>query len=148
LDLKRIFTFLPVACVLVILAALLIPGVIAIAVARLFGRMILFGIDEPARKSLQGLIPDEKRGRVSSFLDGYLYASGTIVGSLLLMLLLGGVNAGWLPAGWDTGLYLSIGGLASLVSVWAVRKLWLSYDTSMLDWRLARRKRRSSVLDF
>ncbi len=148
LDLKRIFTFLPVACVLVILAALLIPGVIAIAVARLFGRMILFGIDEPARKSLQGLIPDEKRGRVSSFLDGYLYASGTIVGSLLLMLLLWGVNAGWLPAGWDTGLYLSIGGLASLVSVWAVRKLWLSYDTSMLDWRLARRKRRSSVLDF
>ncbi len=148
LDLKRIFILLPVACVLVILAALLIPGLVAIAVARLFGRTILFGIDEPARKSLQGLIPDEKRGRVSSFLDGYLYATGTIIGSALLMLLLWLNNSGLLAAGWHTWVYLAVGVVISLGSVWAARKLWLSYDTSMLDWRLARRKRRSSVLDF
>jgi len=64
------------------------------------------------------------------------------------MLLLWLNNSGLLAAGWHTWVYLAVGVVISLGSVWAARKLWLSYDTSMLDWRLARRKRRSSVLDF
>jgi ATP:ADP antiporter, AAA family len=147
LELKRIFLILPIFCIMIILAAFALPGIYAIAVGRLVGRTILFGIDEPSRKSLQGLIPDEKRGRVSSFLDGYLYAAGTILASALLMLLFWGTKVGWLPADISTWIYLGIGGLVSLVSIWAIRKFWISFDTSMLDWRLARRKRRSSILD-
>lgn len=146
-ELKRIFVILPSVCALVILAAFLFPGVYAIAVGRLVGRTILFGIDEPSRKSLQGLIPDEKRGRVSSFLDGYLYASGTIAASALLVFLIWGSKAGWIPVHVDAWVYLGAGALVSLVSIWAISKFWLTYNASMLDWRLARRKRRSSVLD-
>ncbi|MBC8505090.1 MAG: hypothetical protein ISR58_18185 [Anaerolineales bacterium] len=146
-DLKRIFSFMSGASVLIILIVLFIPGVFASALARLFGRTILFGIDEPARKSLQGLIPDEKRGRVSSFLDGYLYAIGTIFGSLLLVLLFWVTGNGWLTLEGRNWAFLLTGGIVAFVSIWATTKLWLSYDTSMLDWRLARRKRRSSVLD-
>jgi len=124
LELKRIFIILPIFCVMIFLTAFIFLGVYAIAVGRLVGRTILFGIDEPSRKSLQGLIPDEKRGRVSSFLDGYLYAIGTIVASVLLMILAWGASAGWLPENVDTWIFLGLGGFVSMVSIWAIRKLW------------------------
>lgn len=147
LELKRIFILLPIICFMIILAAFVFPGVYVIAVGRLVGRSFLFGVDEPSRKSLQGLIPDEKRGRVSSFLDGYLYATGTIVASVLLLLLGWGASAGWLPPNVVSWIYLGLGVLVSIISIWAIRRFWQTFDTSMLDWRLARRKRRSSILD-
>lgn len=147
IELKRIFIILPIVCVLIILAVAIYPAIIVIAIGRLIGRTIGYGVDEPARKSLQGLIPDEKRGRVSSFLDGYLYATGIIIAAALLLLLTWGTKSGWLAAEWLSWIYLGAGAVVSLIAIWAARKFWLSYDTSMLDFRLARRKRRSSVLD-
>jgi MFS family permease len=147
-ELKRIFMFLPVACGVVIIVTLALPAIVVIVVARLIGRMTLSGIDEPARKSLQGLIPDEKRGRVSSFLDGYLFASSTIVASFLLFILLWGKGAGWLPAEWFMPIYLIAGAIGAIVAIWAASKVWQHYDQSMLNFRLARRKRGSSLIDF
>jgi len=147
-ELKRIFIFLPVACAILIIGVLAFPGIVAILVVRLLGRTVLFGIDEPSRKTLQGLIPDEKRGRVSAFLDGYMFASSTIVASILLFILLWGKGAAWFPTEWATSIYLISGAIASIVAIWAARKMWLLYDQSMLNFRLARRKRGSSLIDY
>ncbi len=150
MELKRVFFVLPVASLGLLAAALLFPGLIMMVLTRLVGRSILLGLDEPARKALQGLIPDEKRGRVSSFLDGYLLPVGTVVGSLLLLVCLLGVNAGWLSSVGLLNLTLVIGLVAVGVVLWALAQFLHSYDTSLLNWRLARRKRRSNLikLDF
>jgi len=149
-GLKKVFSVLPVSLVVLTLGVLAIPGAIGIITARLLGRVFLFGLDEPARKSLQGLIPDERRGRVSAFLDGYLYATGTIVASLILIALLAAVGVGWLSGNALVWVYLVGGVVIGLVSIWAAQRLRVKYDTSMLNWRLARRRRRSSNfnLDF
>jgi len=42
--------------------------------------------------------------------------------------------------------YLLVGALAALGAVWAALRLRATYDVSMLNWRLARSRRRS-VLD-
>lgn len=143
-GLKRVFMFLPAAAMALVSTVLLGAGLVGIVLARLFGRVFMYGLDEPARKSLQSMIPDERRGRVSAFLDGYLYASGTIAASLLLIVLLGAKQWGWLSEeviGW---VYLGGGLAAAVVAFWAANRLQKVYDTSMLNWRLARRKRRSS----
>ena len=40
-------------------------------------------IDESANKSLLALVPEERRGRVSFFMDSYLFASGMIIGCII-----------------------------------------------------------------
>ena len=44
----------------------------------------LYWVDIPARKAFEGLVPDERRGRVSAFLDGMLYSLGAVLGAMLL----------------------------------------------------------------
>jgi AAA family ATP:ADP antiporter len=146
IGLKNVFTVLPVVCGGMIGFAFALPGMVGAAGARLLARVFAYGLDEPARKSLQGLIPDERRGRVSAFLDGYLYAAGTIVASILLIILLGISSAGWLAPRITILVYLGVGLLiaaGAILSAWLLRK---TYDTSMLNWRLARRRRRSSSI--
>ncbi len=147
-ELKRIFMFLPAASLILLIGILVFPGIFMILLARLLGRAALYGLDEPARKSLQGLIPDEKRGRVSSFLDGYLLALGVIGACLFLLVLLWAERGGWLPFGWAAWVYLLVGVIVAAGTLWAARKMWLHYDQSMLNFRLARRKRGSDLIDF
>jgi MFS family permease len=146
-ELKRVFMFLPAVSILLVVSGysvLLGAGLIGVLIARLLGRVLLSGLDEPARKSLQSMIPDERRGRVSAFLDGYLFAAGTIVGSLVLMGLFGAGNLGWLPESLLPWIYLSLGLVAAILSLWSANRMRKEYDSSMLNWRLARRKRRGS----
>lgn len=150
IGLKSMFLVLPVVSLSMLVSIIALPGLAGAAAARLVGRVFLYGVDEPARKSLQGLIPDERRGRVSAFMDGYLYAAGTIVASLLLAGLLGMEVAGWIAAAVIPWLYLVLGLALAAVATWAAWRLRITYDQSMLNWRLARRRRRSilSDLDF
>jgi len=146
-GLKSTFLLLPTTCVSGIALILALPGILGVAVARLAGRVLLYGLDEPARKSLQGLIPEERRGRVSAFLDGYLLAVGTIAACLLLIALLGVTSAGWVGPQMTAWTYLLLGlfvAAGALVSAWRLRTV---YDKSMLNWRLARRRRRSISFD-
>ncbi len=146
IGLKNVFVVLPVVCGGVIGFAFALPGMVGAAGARLLARVFAYGLDEPARKSLQGLIPDERRGRVSAFLDGYLYAAGTIVASILLIILLGISTAGWLTTQTTTLVYLVIGVLIAVGAIISALLLRKTYDNSMLNWRLARRRRRSSSI--
>jgi hypothetical protein len=146
-GLRSVFLVLPAVCLSVISGVLALPGLVSIVVARLLGRVGMYAVDEPARKSLQGLIPIERRGRVSAFLDGYLYAVGTIVACLLMAGLMGAEALGWLHSQVTVRIYLGLGAvilIGAIVSAWRLRA---TYDTSMLNWRLARRQRRSFSLD-
>lgn len=98
-------------------------------------------VDESGMNSMQGLIPEEKRGRVSSFIKSYPPAIGTILGALLIGIVqITGNNS------WNTYAYLSIGVLASVLSVVFIYEMYRTYDVSLLNWRMKRRQRTNSVV--
>jgi MFS family permease len=104
-----------------------------------------FTVDESARKSFQSLVPEERRGRVSVFIDSYLYSAASIVGSLLTgAVVVIGLRLG-LPQYYYG--YLAMAVAAAALGLWAALRLRQVYDSSLLNWRLKRRERRSSVMD-
>ena len=144
MTLKNAFFVLPVALVAGTAAMLAAPGVVTSTAVRATTR-ILQNTDESARKSFQALVPEERRGRVSMFMDSYLYAIGTIIGSILtgIVILIGlGVRSTS-----DYFVYIGLALLASILATWAIIRVRATYDTSMLNWRLKRRQRGASVLD-
>ena len=90
-------------------------------------------------------MPEERRGRVSTFMDNYLPAVGTILACLVtgLIVLIG------LQINRDLHLvYLSVALLCGGVALWATLKMRKVYESSLLNWRLKRRQRTTdSVLD-
>jgi MFS family permease len=95
-------------------------------------------VDDSSRKSFQALVPEERRGRVSTFMDSYLASVGTIVAAIStgLIVLIGQ----W--SGKDLNLvYLAIAFLASILAIWAAFRMRSVYEKSLLNWRLKRRQR-------
>jgi len=141
-GLKSSFIFQPIALVIGTALAFLVPGVYGAAGARYVARLVQQSWDEPSRKSLENLIPDERRGRVSVVIDRYLYDISTIFASLVLgVLLLVGSNTALSQI--IINIYIGIAVASSLVAVWAGFRIRARYDESMLDWRLARSRRKS-----
>ncbi len=104
-----------------------------------------FTVDESARKSFQALVPEERRGRVSVFIDSYLYSAASIAGSLITGLVVFlGLRFGF-PQYYYA--YLAAAVACAGVGLWAALRLRQVYDSSLLNWRLKRRERRSSVMD-
>jgi hypothetical protein len=58
--------------------------------------------------------------------------------------LFGAGSLGWLPESLLPWIYLSLGLVAAIFSLWSANRMRNEYDSSMLNWRLARRKRRGS----
>jgi hypothetical protein len=79
------------------------------------------------------------------FMDTYLYASGTIVGALVMYGLL------WVAPYWSlvaSYFYLAFGATAALFSLWSVWRMSGVYQASLLNWRLKRqRQKQGGVLD-
>ncbi len=146
LGLRNSFIVMPASLLAAIGGSLAAPGIVGGAGGRFVARLVQTAWDEPTRKSVQGLIPDERRGRVSAFLDSYFYSVATIVGCLILGALLLASSLGWLPAQVATTAYLGVAGVAAGGAVWAALRLRAVYDKSLLNWRLSR-SRRKSVLD-
>ncbi|QQE65656.1 hypothetical protein GFS31_23440 [Leptolyngbya sp. BL0902] len=145
LGLRSIWIVAPIATVLAGTSALGIAGLAGATLSVALLKLPLYGIDETARKNLQGLIPEERRGRVSLFMDGYVIALGSIIGAMMGagVLFLGTQLA--FPS--QTSLLLLVMGLGS-VAVAMATQVHRTYETSMLNWRLKRRQRgRSSILD-
>lgn len=95
-------------------------------------------VDDSSRKSFQALVPEERRGRVSTFMDSYLASVGTILAAALtgLIVLIGQ----W--SGKDLNLvYVAVAFCASLVAIWATFRMRSVYEKSLLNWRLKRRQR-------
>lgn len=145
-QLKSTFAVLPVVLLVAAAGALAFPGIVGGAGGRFLARLIQKAWDEPGRKSLQNLIPDERRGRVSAFLDSYFYALATIVGCLVVGGLVLAASLGWLAEQVTITIYLVLACVAAVGAVWATIRLRAVYDHSLLNWRLSR-SRRKSVLD-
>ncbi len=146
IGLKNAFLILPIAA----LAGATWMLASAASIVSAVGGVVLqklpqFTIDESARKSFQSLVPEERRGRVSVFIDSYLYSAASIAGSLITgAIVFAGMRLG-LPQYYYA--YLAAAVAAAAIGLWAALRLRAVYDSSMLNWRLKRRGRRSSVMD-
>ncbi len=85
IGLKNVFIIFPLILLAGLSWILVFPtNLISVIGGLALPRLARSTIDEPARKSFQALVPAERRGRVSMFMDSYLFAVGAIVGSLIL----------------------------------------------------------------
>jgi ATP/ADP translocase len=143
---KNAFMVLPATLVIVGGGLLFVPGLLGAALGRFLARLIQRGWDDLARKSVQGMIPDERRGRVSIMMDSYFYTIATLVGCLMLGALQLAAGWGWLSADGAITVYLVIVAVAAVGALAASLRMRTLYESSLLNWRLAR-ARRKSVLD-
>jgi AAA family ATP:ADP antiporter len=149
MGLKNSFLILPVVTLISAVWMIAVPsgpGMLFSAIgAMAILKLIRDTTAETSRKSFQGLVPGERRGRVSLFMDSYLPAFGTISGCILA----GIVVVVGTALGFDLYYYayLGITVLAAMLAIWAVLRLTRTYESSMLNWRLKRRQRGASVLD-
>ncbi|MCS7071622.1 MAG: hypothetical protein NZM00_08960 [Anaerolinea sp.] len=130
-----------------LMAAFIWPGILGVVLGNYLVRVSKNGLDDPSVKAFQGLVPDERRGRVSAFMDGYLYPVGSIIGCAVIGIMLILSEARLLDAATARTLYLSIAIISAVLAVYLSSRIHLHYDTSMLNWRLKRRKRSSALAD-
>ena len=148
LSLKNSFLIQPVVMVFATVMNFFVPGYLSSATGQGVGRVSYDTLDLSNRKAFQALVPNEKRGRVSMFIDAHLPSLGTIFGSLITF----GIITTGLSLSWNRELfsliYLGFGIALSSFALWAVFGSRRTYDESMLNWKLKRRTRGSSgVLD-
>ncbi|MFN8413469.1 MAG: hypothetical protein U0Z26_13870 [Anaerolineales bacterium] len=146
IQLKNAFSVLPAAMFAASGLALGIPSLIGVASARFIARTVYNGWDDPARKAMQGLIPDERRGRISAFMDSYFITTSTVIGCIVLIVLLALVSAGVITMQIAVWIYLGLAAIASLSGIGVSLYLRKMYEASLLNYRLARSKRKS-ILD-
>lgn len=149
IGLKNTFWFLPIVTVLGTIWMLATPfnlaGVISAIGAMAGLKLIRDNTDDSARKSFQAIVPEERRGRVSTFMDSYLPGIGTVLGCAIagVIIWLGGLLGLLYPVYAYLGVTLVLG----VFAIWAVYMVTRVYDASMLNWRLKRRQRGAGVLD-
>jgi ATP:ADP antiporter, AAA family len=148
LGLKNGFFIQPFVMLAATLTNFFIPGFLSSSSAQGVARVSYETVDQSNRKAFQAMVPNEKRGRVSLFIDSYLPSLGTIVGSLITFgIVVAGLGLG-LTRGVYGLIYLGVGVALAALSIWAAFRIRKTYDESMLNWQLKRRTRGSSgVLD-
>jgi len=143
MQLKNVFFFFPIVAILASGGMLFSAGLIAAFLGMLSVKLTRESVDDSARKSFQSLVPEERRGRVSTFNDSYLPAIGTILACILT----GAIVLIGLKLNVDLHLaYLSLAFIAACVAIWATRHMSATYDSSLLNWRLKRRQRVSNSM--
>jgi AAA family ATP:ADP antiporter len=146
IGLKNVFVIFPAILLAGISWILVFPtNLISVISGLAVPRLSRSTIDEPARKSFQALVPAERRGRVSMFMDSYLFAVGAIVGSLILGIVI--LLKSQLGSLHEYDIYLGIAAIATVITLWFAIQMRGAYDASLLNWRLKRRQRASGVLD-
>ena len=154
LGFRSIFAIMPAVMLLSVTLALfwisplggfvLVTGAI---VGDYLARVARVGVDQPSSAAFLGLVPDQRRGRVSAFMDGFLYPLGSLLGCLVIGAIL--IVAQWTGQTplFTRTLYLVLAFLCAAGALVAILAFNRSYDVSMLNYRLKRRKRGRSVLD-
>jgi len=144
ISLQNTFLILPCAVLAGATWMMALPGIISGV-----GGMMLLGltrdtVNQSARKAFLALVPEERRGRVSMFIDSYLPSVGVIIGCLVTgAIVFVGIH---LDIRNYFYIYLAVAVLAALFAIWAILRMRAVYDSSLWNWRLKRRQRRSSVL--
>ncbi len=147
LSLKRSFLIQPIVMVGTTILNFLIPGYMSSAVSQGVSRVTYDTVDLSARKAFQAMVPNEKRGRVSMFIDSYLPSAGTIIGSLITFAIISvGLRLGISREQYSM-YYIGVGIVLAIIALYAAFKVRATYEQSMLSWQLKRRTRGASVLD-
>ena len=144
---KNIFFIVPGALAAGMACAAAVYAFISVVVVRFAASVLATTFERPARKAVQGLAPEGKRGRVTTFIDSFLFAIAQIVGCALLG---GGIllrRTGVLSRTTVAVGYLAVGAICALLAVYFVMRLRATYDSSLMNWRLARRKRAAVITD-
>ena len=144
IQVKNVLLIFPFVAFFASGSMLLLVSLVAATVGGMFMvKLTRETVDDSSRKSFQALVPEERRGRVSTFMDSYLTSAGTILGAVLtgIIVLLGQ----W--SGKDLSLaYLAIAFSASIVAIWATFSMRSAYEKSLFNWRLKRRQRMSDSI--
>jgi AAA family ATP:ADP antiporter len=145
MEFKRIFVCLPAISLLGL--ALACVSFLGVVVGNALVRVTLMGIDEPARKAFWGLVPEARRGRVSAFLDGWMYPLGSVAGCVVIKVGLTLSDHHAVSSKVGQALYLGVAIVGCGMALWMVKLLYEHYDDSMLNWRLQQQRPvRSRVL--
>lgn len=146
MQLQNTFYFFPIAALAGAIGMILIPGVGMAIGAMILVKLLRDTIHESGRASLLGLVPEERRGRVSTMIETYFPSVGTMLGCLLAGFV---VFAGISFMAELSVIYVSIAVIAAIVGVYAIYQMTNNYDKSLMNWRLKRRQRRTdtSLLD-
>jgi len=152
ISLKNTFLIVPFTALAGAAWMMALPGIISGVGGVVLQKLPAITVDQSARKAFQALVPEERRGRVSMFMDSYLFAGGTIIGCLVTgAIVFVGPLRGFVDPQLSSSTYfyayLAVAALAALFAIWAIFKMRAVYDSSLFNWRLKRRQRRASVLD-
>ena len=152
IGLKNTFLISPFAALAGASWMMALPGIVSGVGGVILHKLPAVTVEQPARKAFQALVPEERRGRVSMFMDSYLFAGGTIIGCLVTGTIvfvgpLRGITGTQASRSPHFYVYLAVAVLAALFAIWAILKMRSVYESSLFNWRLKRRQRRTSVLD-
>jgi AAA family ATP:ADP antiporter len=146
INLKNTFFIYPASLLGSVALILAFPTSVASVVTGVgLPRLSRGTVDETARKTFQALVPEERRGRVSMFMDSYLFAVGAIIGSLILGAII--LSGKVFDLDHTYYIYLAISLWAAVVTLLLIFRMRSVYDASLLNWRLKRRQRSAGVLD-
>lgn len=145
-GLKNIFLVQPFSGIAGVILMLVTPGLTGSIVGVLLQKVPQYSIAETARKALQGFVPEERRGRVSLLLDSYLIAGGTVLSAAVTYFIVTfGLQYLTFAQAMQLSLLTALG--VSIAAIWAVLKMRSTYEISLLNWRLKRRRRTHNTLD-
>lgn len=144
-GLKNTFLVLPMLVIGGVVWVFGLPGLFSATGSWLMSKLTFNTVDQSGRKSLQSLVPEERRGRVSVFMDSWVMGASVILGSVItgLIVIAGQVSS---SAFSSTG-YLFVGLVMAVFSMLAVLRMRQVYDAGLFNWRLKRRQRSAAVLD-
>lgn len=145
LGLKNSFLIMPLIAILSMGSLIIFTGPVSAVLSYALLKLTDGTLNESSRKSFQSLIPEERRGRVSMFMDSYLLAFGTVLGSLITAAIVYGSPLLSLQS--PQQVYLILGMGAALLALTGIILMRRVYDQSLLNWRLKRRQRGNSILD-
>ena len=127
--------------------AFFVPGYLSSSASQGAARITLQTVDQSSRKAFQALVPDEKRGRVSIFIDRYLPSFGTVLGSLIAFIVISlGITSGT-DYDFFSAINMGVAIIGAIISVVAFFFMRAGYEKSLLSWQMKRRSRGSNVLD-
>ncbi len=127
MNLKNTFFVFPAVVLAGVAGLLVFPELVTAVAAMATVKLVRETLDESSRKAFQALVPEERRGRVSTFMDSYLPAIGTILACVLAgAVVLAGL---YLPPALATAIYVGVGLVAALAAIWTLLEQWTALAT-------------------
>jgi ATP:ADP antiporter, AAA family len=144
---QQVFLLLPAMLLLGPLVTLLWPGVIGVGAGVFLLRITGDGVDHPSRQAFLGLVPDELRGRISAFMEGYLLPVSFIASCALLAPVQWAAARGLVSHAQGATVAVLIALACGGLALFSGFRLKARYDVTLLNWRLQRRRRQSVLND-